>query len=182
MPAWSPTRSAWRRCSSIPSPACCRPTASGFRPCFASRQQALLKPLAEELLARNRRSRRRRCADASSKSLPRKASPKARCLAKPVLHVRYDGTDTALPVNFEHGSIAEAKRRFEAAHRAQFGFVYDNKPLVVEAVGVEGTDTGSKGRDEIERRSRTSPQGPPRSERCSLTEAGSTPACSVARR
>jgi hypothetical protein len=26
-PAWWPTRWAWRRCSSIPSPACCRPTA-----------------------------------------------------------------------------------------------------------------------------------------------------------
>ena len=30
MPAWSPTRSAWRPCSSIPMPACCRPTAWGL--------------------------------------------------------------------------------------------------------------------------------------------------------
>ena len=30
MPAWSPMRSAWRRCSSIPMPACCPPTAWGL--------------------------------------------------------------------------------------------------------------------------------------------------------
>ncbi|RUZ82104.1 5-oxoprolinase, partial [Mesorhizobium sp. M7A.F.Ca.CA.001.14.1.1] len=71
---------------------------------------------------------------------------------KPVLHIRYDGTDTTLPVNFEADSIFQARRDFEIAHKAQFGFVYDDKPMIVETVGVEGTDTGGTGRDETESR------------------------------
>ncbi|TIW71382.1 MAG: 5-oxoprolinase, partial [Mesorhizobium sp.] len=70
--------------------------------------------------------------------------------SRPVLQIRYDGTDTALPVNFADGSIFQARRDFEAAHKAQFGFVYDDKPMIVETVGVEGTDTGGGGRDETE--------------------------------
>ncbi|TJV01776.1 MAG: hypothetical protein E5Y18_28730, partial [Mesorhizobium sp.] len=54
----------------------------------------------------------------------------------------------ALPVNFEHGSIARAKADFESAHKAQFGFVYDDKPMIVESVGVEGIDSGAAGREE----------------------------------
>ena len=73
------------------------------------------------------------------------AIAEARCRVRPILHMRYDGTDTALPVGFEHGSIVEAKKAFEAAHKAQFGFVYDDKPVVVEAVALEGHDSGARG-------------------------------------
>ncbi|TIV11026.1 MAG: 5-oxoprolinase, partial [Mesorhizobium sp.] len=67
---------------------------------------------------------------------------------RPVLHVRYDGTDTALPVNFEHGSIFRARSDFEAAHRAQFGFIYDDKPIVVETVAVEGMEAARQDKAE----------------------------------
>ena len=50
-------------------------------------------------------------------------------------HLRYDGTDTALIVDF--GNHASLKSRFEAAHRQRFGFVMDGRALVVEAVSVE---------------------------------------------
>ena len=40
--------------------------------------------------------------------------------------------------------------RFEAQHKAQFGFVYENKPMVVEAVGVEGNDSRARGRSETD--------------------------------
>ncbi|TIX68577.1 MAG: hypothetical protein E5V21_28535, partial [Mesorhizobium sp.] len=39
---------------------------------------------------------------------------------------------------------------FEAAHKAQFGFVYDDRPMIVESVGVEGMDTGGTSREESE--------------------------------
>ncbi|HET9538598.1 MAG TPA: hydantoinase B/oxoprolinase family protein, partial [Mesorhizobium sp.] len=45
-------------------------------------------------------------------------------------------------------SIEKARSDFEAAHKAQFGFIYDNKPMIIEAVGVEGVDKSEKGRDE----------------------------------
>ncbi|MHA1189342.1 MAG: hydantoinase/oxoprolinase family protein, partial [Alphaproteobacteria bacterium] len=56
-------------------------------------------------------------------------------------HIRYDGTDTALPVLF--GETAAMRAEFEAAHRARFGFVYADKPLVVEALEAEAVGGGA---------------------------------------
>ncbi|WP_027034954.1 hydantoinase B/oxoprolinase family protein [Mesorhizobium ciceri] len=121
----------------------------GLSSVFASRQQALLKPLAEEsrteigsLIAILR--------EAVIAELAAQGIGEDTVATKPVLHIRYDGTDTTLPVNFEADSIFQARRDFEIAHKAQFGFVYDDKPMIVETVGVEGTDTGGTGRDETE--------------------------------
>ena len=46
------------------------------------------------------------------------------------LHVRYAGTDTPLDVPF--AGAAEARAAFEAAHRARFGFVFEDKALIAE--------------------------------------------------
>ncbi|RUX72589.1 MULTISPECIES: hydantoinase B/oxoprolinase family protein [unclassified Mesorhizobium] len=123
----------------------------GLSSVFASRQQALLKPLAEEsrteignLIATLRK--------AVVAELAAQGIGEDTVATKSVLHIRYDGTDTTLPVNFEADSIFQARRDFEIAHKAQFGFVYDDKPMIVETVGVEGTDTGGTGRDETESR------------------------------
>ena len=51
------------------------------------------------------------------------------------VHLRYDGTDSALVV--EHGSYDELVERFEAAHKQRFGFVLPDKPMIVEAVSTE---------------------------------------------
>jgi 5-oxoprolinase (ATP-hydrolysing) len=53
--------------------------------------------------------------------------------------LRYDGTDTAIPVTLTEpaGMVAE----FEAAYRRTYSFLMD-RPLVVEAVAVEATATG----------------------------------------
>ncbi|UVK46108.1 hydantoinase B/oxoprolinase family protein [Mesorhizobium sp. AR07] len=129
----------------------------GLSSVFASRQQALLKPLAEEsrteignLIAILRKAV---IAELAAQGIAEDA-----VAAKPVLHIRYDGTDTTLPVNFEEDSIFQAKRDFEIAHKAQFGFVYDDKPMIVETVGVEGTEI-SESRPEA-----CAPAGPARVE------------------
>ena len=121
----------------------------GLSSVFASRQQALLKPLAEEsrsaieeLIAALRQG--------VVAELAAQGIAEAAVASRPILQVRYDGTDTALPVNFEHGSIFRARSDFEAMHKAQFGFVYENKPMIVEAVGVEGADIRAADRDESE--------------------------------
>ncbi len=121
----------------------------GLSSVFASRQQALLQPLndssraaIDDLIATLRH--------AVVAELAAQGIAEAAIVSRPVLQIRYDGTDSALPVPFGHGSILRAKDDFEAAHKAQFGFVYENKPLIVEAVGVEGSDGGTHGRDEIE--------------------------------
>src|SRR3546814_15820276 len=49
--------------------------------------------------------------------------------------LRYEGTDSPLPVDY--GSLAETHAASEAAHRQRFGFVAVERRLVVAAVVVE---------------------------------------------
>ena len=67
---------------------------------------------------------------------------------QPVLMLRYAGTDTALPVGFAARDLAAARREFEAAHKAQFGFIYDDKEITVEAIDLQAHDGRVTGRDE----------------------------------
>ena len=56
------------------------------------------------------------------------------------VHVRYEGSDSALIVQF--GDIAQIQTRFEAAYRQRFAFLMESKGLVVEAVSVEAVIAG----------------------------------------
>ena len=56
-------------------------------------------------------------------------------------HLRYDGTDTALPVTLEE--LDSMYSNFANAHKKQFGFVFEDKPVVVEALEVEAVGGGS---------------------------------------
>ncbi len=55
------------------------------------------------------------------------------------LHLRYAGTDSTIEVAYD-GDMEAARVAFEAAHKAQFGFVSPEKPITVEAVEVEGRE------------------------------------------
>lgn len=56
------------------------------------------------------------------------------------VHVRYEGTDSALVVPF--GSATEIQSAFEAAYRQRFAFLMQERALVVEAVSVEAVGAG----------------------------------------
>ncbi|MDN2566874.1 hydantoinase B/oxoprolinase family protein [Aquibium sp. A9E412] len=120
---------------------------------FASRQQALMKPLADAALPAIRMQ-----IDALRRGvmgeLARQGIAEAETAWRALLQVRYDGTDTPLAVPFEEGTVAAARAAFEAAHKAQFGFVYEAKPTVVEAVVVEGIDMRDTGPEEAEHATR----------------------------
>jgi 5-oxoprolinase (ATP-hydrolysing) len=51
------------------------------------------------------------------------------------VHLRYDGTDSALIVNF--GAMATMVGEFEAAYRMRYSFLMPNRGLIAEAVSVE---------------------------------------------
>ena len=51
------------------------------------------------------------------------------------VHIRYEGTDTSLPVDI--GSAAQMLSDFEEAHRRRFGFVARERALVVDVLSVE---------------------------------------------
>ncbi|WP_437693856.1 hydantoinase B/oxoprolinase family protein [Sorangium sp. So ce176] len=56
------------------------------------------------------------------------------------VHVRYDGTDTALVV--PHGSAEAIRAAFEAAYSARFAFLMPDKALILESVSVEAIGPG----------------------------------------
>ena len=56
------------------------------------------------------------------------------------VHLKYEGTDTALIVPY--GSVADMTAAFEAAYRKQFSFLMPGKQLIVEAVSVEALSAG----------------------------------------
>ena len=56
------------------------------------------------------------------------------------VHVRYEGSDSALIVAF--GSLEQIQTRFEAAYRQRFAFLMQGKGLVVEAISVEAVIAG----------------------------------------
>lgn len=57
-------------------------------------------------------------------------------------HIRYDGTDSTIPVPL--ASTKTMRSAFETAHKKQFGFVFENKNLVVESLEVEGVGGGAQ--------------------------------------
>ncbi len=64
------------------------------------------------------------------------------------VHVRYQGTDTALVVAFD--SIDSIRHEFEAAYRQRFAFLMPDRALIIEAVSVEAVGAGERyesGRD-----------------------------------
>jgi 5-oxoprolinase (ATP-hydrolysing) len=62
------------------------------------------------------------------------------------VHLKYEGTDTALIVPL--GSAAAMGRDFEAAYRKQFSFLMPGRALVAEAVSVEAIARGEKHREQ----------------------------------
>ncbi len=63
------------------------------------------------------------------------------------LHLKYEGTDSALIVDFaDHKAAADA---FAEAHRARYGFMSSGKAIIVEAIGVEVIGHTESGEDPV---------------------------------
>ncbi len=56
------------------------------------------------------------------------------------VHLRYEGTQAALPVPL--GTAEAMRAAFTTAHRTRFGFATPDRPLIVEAVAVEAVSPG----------------------------------------
>ncbi len=61
------------------------------------------------------------------------------------LHLRYTGTEAALPVPLR--DVAAVTQDFTAAHRARFGFATPERPLIAEQISVEATARGDTVRE-----------------------------------
>ncbi len=67
--------------------------------------------------------------------------PDADISIHPRAHLRFDGTDSTIPVDFT--SLAQMRAGFITAHKQQFGFAFEDKPIIVEAVEVEAVGGGA---------------------------------------
>ncbi|SAL46897.1 5-oxoprolinase (ATP-hydrolyzing) [Caballeronia udeis] len=63
------------------------------------------------------------------------------------LHIKYDGTDTALEIDFST-EAAKITDTFERLYRARYGFLMPNKTLIIEAVAVEAIGRTQDAEDE----------------------------------
>ena len=104
----------------------------------ATRQRAVAKPLTDagKILARTESELRR---DAEDALIAQGASVIASSVR---VHIRYEGSDTALPIPY--GEIAEMAEAFAQAHARQFGFGFEGRPLIAESVEVEARDVPSQ--------------------------------------
>ena len=86
-----------------------------------------------------------RLADDAARELESQGAEPARIRIARRLYLRYSGTEAALPVPL--GGADDVVAEFTAAHRARFGFATPERPLVVEAVAIEGTAAGDPVRE-----------------------------------
>jgi 5-oxoprolinase (ATP-hydrolysing) len=116
----------------------------GLAPIRASREQSVEAPLDSAALA-DVETLRTRLAEMTSAEVAAQGVDPADISVTAKAHLRYDGTDTALPVALaKAGAMRDA---FETLHRQRFGFVSPEKgvtiaALEVEAAGGEGVTEG----------------------------------------
>ncbi len=103
------------------------------------REQAVEAKLAPEALA-GIEATLEQLATTARTELERQQSGSGTAVVHRRVHVRYEGSDSALIVPL--GSMAEITAAFENAYRQRFAFLMQGKGLVVEAVSVEAVVPG----------------------------------------
>ncbi len=111
----------------------------GLADISASRQRAMELELAEDLDLTGAVEELRRAAlgELEAQDIP---NSQARTVAR--VQIRYDGTDTALGVALDRP--AAMRKAFEDAHIQRFGFIFNDKALIVESLSVEAFGGGAK--------------------------------------
>jgi len=112
----------------------------------ALRQQALETPLDREALTACEHTFEPLEA-AARNEVAEQRIPVDNITLRRTLHIKYDGTDTALEIDFstEPASIVDT---FERLYRARYGFLMPNKTLIIEAVAVEAIGRTQDAEDE----------------------------------
>lgn len=106
----------------------------------AGRQQAVVKRLEDSLLPELDKLRADLAAQTEAELEGQEIGADAR-RTRAIVHLRYEGTDTPLPVDL--ADLPAMRAAFEDAHKKQFGFAYEDKPVVVEALEVETAGGGA---------------------------------------
>jgi 5-oxoprolinase (ATP-hydrolysing) len=103
------------------------------------REQAVELPFEDAALGEFKRVGDK-LAEEAAQSLREQGVEAGRIATQRSVHLRYAGTDTALPVPLT--DIGQMREAFEAAHKKLFGFITPEKSLVAETVSVEAVAPG----------------------------------------
>jgi 5-oxoprolinase (ATP-hydrolysing) len=122
----------------------------------ALREQAVEARLDESLVPQLERTLAELTAAAGAEILEQDIAPR-KITEHRRAHLRYEGTDTALIVEF--GDAREMKARFETEYRRRYSFLMPERALVVEAVSVEVVG-GNEEEEKTETASRSSRLSP----------------------
>jgi 5-oxoprolinase (ATP-hydrolysing) len=95
----------------------------------AMREESVEARLGEDIMESLAGTLDRLAADAESEVLAQGVEPERVTIYRRA-HLKYEGTDTAHMVDF--GTVESMVAAFEASHRQRYGFVMQDKPLVVE--------------------------------------------------
>ncbi len=106
----------------------------GFAQTQARREQAIEQPLDDTLMPRLIDAAAT-LSNAATGEVSAQGFAQESITARTSVHMRYQGTDTALVVAF--GTREEIEERFAEAHRARFGFWDQGRTLIVEAIAVD---------------------------------------------
>jgi 5-oxoprolinase (ATP-hydrolysing) len=118
----------------------CRPTAWASRRSAALREQQFERPLTE-IDGAAPATRRAGRGGNGPRSKPR-ACPSRSITTERRAHLRYKGSHQSLEVDF--GTVEELRERFDAAHKARYGFAGADRELIFEALAVEAIGGASE--------------------------------------
>ncbi len=108
----------------------------------ATRQQAVVKELNNDNLSALEELARRLAKDAKAE-VEKQGVVQDEITVLPRAHLRYDGTDTPIAVDLNTRDLDAMIAAFTKNHIKQFGFAYENKTIVVEALEVEAVGGGA---------------------------------------
>ena len=106
----------------------------------AMREQSIERRLRPDAMATLSESLDRLAADATQDLVSQGVSAERIVVVRRV-HLRYDGTDSALVVLA--GTIAEMQSAFDAEYLKRYSFLMQQRELIVEAVSVEAIGSGA---------------------------------------
>jgi 5-oxoprolinase (ATP-hydrolysing) len=107
----------------------------------AMREESVEARLGEDIMESLAGTLDRLAADAESEVLAQGVEPERVTIYRRA-HLKYEGTDTAHMVDFE--TVESMVAAFEASHRQRYGFVMQDKPLVVETAAAEAAGAAAE--------------------------------------
>ena len=115
------------------------------------REQSIEKPLTQALILQIRHRMAQMACEAKDE-VRRQGYDGSEVMTVDRVHLRYEGSDTPLIVEFaDYETLVE---RFKAAHQQRYGFLMDDKGYIVEAISVEavGVVTSEEAASEVKTR------------------------------